>query len=532
VDGRFELLERLGSGGMGTVWRARDVGLHREVAIKEVRPADAAALENNPALAAQLRERVLRESRALARLQHPNVVSIYQIIESPDSPFPWIVMELVRGTSLEARLQQGAIPAAETARIGRDVLAALRSAHAAGIMHRDVKPGNVLLRTDGSAVLTDFGIAALHDSTQLTATGDVIGSPEYMAPERLRGDETQTASDLWSLAMLLYVSVEGYNPMRRATTMATLAAVMTEPVPPPQRAGALGPALRAVLVPDPATRPTGEVLDRMLASVEHGTPMPLGPPTPPGPAIPAQHSGPRYGEPYPSYTPAPMSIPPSARSQARSRAATMIVAYSVSAVIVIAAVTFLINRMNAANDPADTGSGSRGSQVATIPDINVPDDPPTTTTTNAQKVENLLTPAGAREVVAALTEVMGGSKVSDLTIYPDFATATAPAKSVKNGFDDFTYRDGAATRDGPDTVDADRAVLDLNEVNWDALPTLWKRADKDLGVAKPTSRYIIVDTDIIDGTAEFKLYLSDDYGGAYLLANLKGEVLDLYPRDS
>ena len=217
VDGRFELLERLGSGGMGTVWRARDVGLHREVAIKEVRPADAAALENNPSLAAQLRERVLRESRALARLQHPNVVSIYQIIESPDSPFPWIVMELVRGTSLDARLQQGAIPAAETARIGRDVLAALRSAHAAGIMHRDVKPGNVLLRTDGSAVLTDFGIAALHDSTQLTATGDVIGSPEYIAPERLRGDETQTASDLWSLAMLLYVAVEGYHPMRSAS---------------------------------------------------------------------------------------------------------------------------------------------------------------------------------------------------------------------------------------------------------------------------------------------------------------------------
>jgi hypothetical protein len=166
-----------------------------------------------------------------------------------------------------------------------------------------------------------------------------------------------------------------------------------------------------------------------------------------------------------------------------------------------------------------------------VPDINVP-EVPTTTTTNAQKVENLLTPAGAREVVGALSKVMGGSKVSDLTIYPDFATATAPAKSVKNGFDDFTYRDGEATRDGPDTVDADRAMLDLNEVNWDALPALWKRADKDLGVAKPTSRYIIVDTDIIDGTAEFKLYLSDDYGGAYLLANLKGEVLDLYPRDS
>ncbi|HVK22902.1 MAG TPA: serine/threonine-protein kinase, partial [Actinokineospora sp.] len=283
VGGRFELLEPLGSGGMGTVWRARDVGLQREVAIKEVRPVDAALFEHNPALAAQQRERVLRESRALARLQHPNVVSIYQIVED-DSPYPWIVMELVRGTSLDARLKAGALSPAEAARIGRGVLGALRAAHAAGVLHRDVKPGNVLLRQDGSAVLTDFGIAALHDSGQLTRTGEVIGSPEYIAPERLLGDETKTASDYWSLAMLLFVAVEGYHPLRRATTMATLAAVMTEPVPPPRRAGALGPALSAVLVADPNARPTGEVLDRMLAAAEHGTPMPtpVGPPTPLG----------------------------------------------------------------------------------------------------------------------------------------------------------------------------------------------------------------------------------------------------------
>ena len=266
VGGRFELLEPLGSGGMGTVWRARDTGLHREVAIKEVRPADAALYEHNPELAAQQRERVLRESRALARLQHPNVVSIYQIIED-DTPYPWIVMELVQGTSLDERLREGVLSPADAARIGRDVLGALRAAHAAGVLHRDVKPGNVLLRASGGAVLTDFGIAALHDSGQLTATGEVIGSPEYIAPERLLGDETKTASDLWSLAMLLYVAVEGYHPMRRATTMATLAAVMTEQVPPPRRAGALGQALSAVLVADPAARPTGDVLDRTPAEL-------------------------------------------------------------------------------------------------------------------------------------------------------------------------------------------------------------------------------------------------------------------------
>jgi serine/threonine protein kinase len=527
VDGRFELLERLGSGGMGTVWRARDVGLHREVAIKEVRPADAALFENNPALAAQQRERVMRESRALARLQHPNVVSIYQIIESDDSPYPWIVMELVRGTSLDARLRDGVLAPSEAARIGRDVLGALRAAHAAGILHRDVKPGNVLLRQDGSAVLTDFGIAALHDSTVLTATGELIGSPEYIAPERLHGDETKTASDFWSLAMLLYVAVEGYNPMRRATTMATLAAVMTDPVPPPRHAGALGSALSAVLVHDPAARPPGEQFDRMLAAAEHGTPVPLGPPTPAGPAFSTPVSGPQY-QAY--QRPDPLSLPYSVPSAARRRTAGVIAAYAVSAVVVIAAVAFLISTFDSDDTPSKTGAGTKTTQIGTVPNVDVPGVP--TTTTTAGPPADLLTPAGARTVVTALSEVMGGTKVSELTIYDDSASATAPAAAVKNGFDEFTYSDGTAAREGPDTVDADRAVLDLNEVNWDALPALWERADKELGVATPTMRYIIVDTDIIDGTPALKLYLTDDYGGAYLLANLAGEVVKLYPRDS
>lgn len=534
VGGRFELLDRLGSGGMGTVWRARDVGLHREVAIKEVRPADAALFDNNPALAAQQRERVLRESRALARLQHPNVVSIYQIIESADSPYPWIVMELVRGTSMDARLQDGPLAPAEAARIGRDVLAALRAAHAAGILHRDVKPGNVLLRPGGGAVLTDFGIAALHDSTQLTATGEVIGSPEYMAPERLHGDETKTASDFWSLAMLLYVAVEGYHPMRRASTIATLAAVMTEPVPPPRRAGALGPALSAVLVPDPFARPTGEALDRMLAAAEHGAAGPLGPPTPAGPAFPSPPggfpsapsgfpsppSGPRYQQPaYP--TPPPMPTPTPTPKRLTAAAALI----SLTSVALVVAVAVLLPRLvGSGGDPSTPGAGS---QNTTTSDTGTPATP----ATGASAAEDLLTPAGARKVVTALSAVMGGSKVSDLDLYTEHAAAVAPAKTVKNGFDNFTYRDGAATRDGPDTVDADRAVLDLNAVNWDALPALWARAEKDLGVDKPTLRYVVVDTDIIDGTPSMKLYLSDDYGGAYLLANLAGEVIELFPRD-
>ncbi|MER6347660.1 serine/threonine-protein kinase [Streptomyces sp. NPDC001595] len=262
VDGRFELIERLGSGGMGTVWRARDTVLHREVALKAVRP-DA---EASPAV----RERVLREARALARLNSPHVVTVHQIVEA--DPHPWIVMELVPGRSLQERLSDGPLRPAEAARVGRQILAALRVAHAAGIQHRDVKPANVLLSPDGTAVLTDFGIAALQGSSALTATGELVGSPEYMAPERIRGLDDDPASDLWSLGLVLYVCVEGVSPLRRATTLATLAAVLDDAVPPPVRSGPLAPVLQALLVRDPAARPDAARLDALLARAESGAP--------------------------------------------------------------------------------------------------------------------------------------------------------------------------------------------------------------------------------------------------------------------
>ncbi len=546
VGGRFELLARLGAGGMGTVWRARDLELHREVAIKEVRPVDAALHEHSPALAAQQRERVLRESRALARLQHPNVVSIYQILDAEGSPYPWIVMELVRGTSLQERLRHGPLTPQDAARIGRGVLGALQAAHAAGIHHRDVKPGNVLLRMDGSAVLTDFGIAALRDSATLTATGELIGSPEYIAPERLHGDETQTASDLWSLAMLLYVAVEGYHPLRRASTIATLAAVMTDPVPPPRRAGPLAAALTAVLVTDPGARPNGEQLDRMLAAAEAGTPTPAGLPAyaqpyPQSYPQPGPQSGPQSGpQPYPPSGPQPYPqpyAPPASgpvSAPGRRRSAILAGIAAVAAAAIAATVVLVVSRTGSTGDGDDTtGSGSRPqTQVATlprvsVPGISVPTEPPTGGGGTSQ--QDLLTPAGAREAVAALSKVMGGSKVSELDIYPDHAAATAPTPAVKNGFDDFVYRDGVAARDGADGT-SDRAVLDLNAVNWNALPALWKRAEKELGVDKPTLRYLVVETDIIDGTASMNFYLSDDYGGAYLKADLNGRVLHLYGR--
>ncbi len=268
VDGRFELEARLGGGGMGTVWRARDVVLHRLVAVKEVRPPDRDLAEYDPEGARMLRERVLREARALARIDHPNVVTIHHIVDGGEGTYPWIVMELVSGGSLADRLARAPMTSAEAARTGRGVLAALTAAHDAGIEHRDVKPANVLLRPDGRPVLTDFGIAAIREATSLTATGSIIGTADFMAPERISGHEGGAASDLWSLAMMLYTAVEGHHPLRRGTTLATLAAVLHDDVPPPVRAGALGDVLMSVLVRDPAARPSAAVLDRKLAEIE------------------------------------------------------------------------------------------------------------------------------------------------------------------------------------------------------------------------------------------------------------------------
>lgn len=272
IDGRFELLTRLGGGGMGLVWRARDLALNREVALKEVRPPDPALAEYDPEGARALRARVLREAQALALIDHPNVVTIHHIVDGGEHPYPWLVMELVTGGSFQERLDQGGpLSPVAAAGIGRGVLAGLRAVHAAGIQHRDIKPPNILLRPDGRPVLTDFGIAAIQGSTALTIAGSVIGTPDYMAPERVGGQDGGPAADLWSLALMLYVAVEGRHPLRRANALATLATVLSEDVPPPRQAGPLASALMAVLVRDPAARPDAEELDGLLAAAESGT---------------------------------------------------------------------------------------------------------------------------------------------------------------------------------------------------------------------------------------------------------------------
>ncbi|WP_328522785.1 serine/threonine protein kinase [Kribbella sp. NBC_00359] len=249
LAGRYRLARPLGRGGMGVVWQARDELLGRLVAVKEVLLPPELPDEEREVL----RRRTLREARSAARLSHPNVVTVFDVVEEDGRP--WIVMELVRSTTLAHAIREyGPLPPREVARIGLQVLAALHAAHRAGVLHRDVKPSNVLLTGDGRVVLTDFGIATLEGDPSLTMSGTLLGSPAFIAPERVQGRGAGTESDLWSLGATLYTAVEGRPPYDRGTTLPTLAAAVTEEPDPARLAGPLWPALEGLLRKNPADR--------------------------------------------------------------------------------------------------------------------------------------------------------------------------------------------------------------------------------------------------------------------------------------
>ncbi|OEJ57624.1 serine/threonine protein phosphatase [Streptomyces agglomeratus] len=271
LAGRYRVVEQLGRGGMGVVWRAVDEVLGREVAVKELRTYNDSS---GPELEG-LRIRMQREARAAARVRHPGVVAVHDVTEHEGRPV--IVMELVDGPSLDDVLsERGLLDPREAASIGARVLEALAAAHRAGVLHRDVKPGNVLLeRTSGRVVLTDFGIAAMDDpgdgsATHLTRSGELVGSLDYLAPERAQGQEPGPASDVWALGATLYAAVEGGSPFRRTSTWSTLTAIVVEPLPEPRRSGPLGPVLQRLMAKDPAQRPDAEEAARMLTAVADG----------------------------------------------------------------------------------------------------------------------------------------------------------------------------------------------------------------------------------------------------------------------
>ncbi|WNF29571.1 serine/threonine-protein kinase [Streptomyces sp. C11-1] len=591
IDGRFTLVERLGSGGMGMVWRARDMALHRDVALKEVRPPDPNLAEYDPEGARTLRARVLREARALARLDHPNVVTVHHIVDPGEDGYPWIVMELVAGSSLHDRLAAGPVEPAEAAELGRGVLSALRAAHASGIHHRDVKPANVLLRTDGRPVLTDFGIAAIRESTSLTATGALIGSPDYIAPERIRGTEGDPSSDLWSLGMMLYVAVEGRHPLRRATTLATLAAVLDEEIPPPVRAGALAPVLGALLTRDIAARPDAETLDALLAEAARtgsgdgsparapgptptepvcDRPAPSGPggpegrvptaygfpptpaPVPNNPPAPVPNNPYRPGNPYQqSYAAAvPVLTEEERRRRSRRRTRMAATASSVVSALVLAGVVLWTSDVLPFGRSGSDG-GDRPRDTAGAPADGSKETPPASNPTpegvaddegddddrqggeEPETPENLLTPDGARAAIKALKPLMGGTKVTDFTLHGEHASAEAPLESNSRLYDRFSYRDGQAKNDElGGTLTSGETTVDLNSVDWDALPALLRTAGRTLNIPEPESRYVIVDpsSPFHDDRPVLRVYVTDSHGGAFLTAHLDGRVIEKSPR--
>lgn len=265
VAGRYRLVDTIGSGGMGRVWRAHDEVLHRSVAVKEL----AAALYVSDSDRERLLHRTRAEARAAARISHSAVVTVHDVLEHDGRP--WIVMELVEGRSLADEVRdKGRIEPVEAARIGMWVLRALRAAHAAGVLHRDVKPGNVLLAHDGRVLLTDFGIAQIEGDSTITRTGEVVGSVDYLAPERVRGHDPGPAADLWSLGATLYTAVEGRSPFRRTSPLGTMQAVVEEEPEEPRSAGVLKPVLDALLLKHPDDRPSAADAERMLAEAAQG----------------------------------------------------------------------------------------------------------------------------------------------------------------------------------------------------------------------------------------------------------------------
>lgn len=262
LTGRYRLGEVLGQGGMGTVWRAVDETLGRTVAVKELRFPSAIDEDEKRRLVT----RTLREAKAIARIRNNGAVTVYDVVDEDDRP--WIVMELVEGCSLaELVREKGVLTPRRAAEVGLAVLDVLRLAHREGILHRDVKPSNVLIAEDGRVVLTDFGIAQVEGDPSVTSTGMLVGAPSYISPERARGHKPGPPADLWSLGGLLYASVEGVPPYDKGSAIATLTAVMTEPVDPPENAGPLTEIIYGLLVKDPARRLDDEGARRLLTAV-------------------------------------------------------------------------------------------------------------------------------------------------------------------------------------------------------------------------------------------------------------------------
>jgi len=418
IANRYALSAPLGRGGMGVVWRAQDAVLGREVAIKEVVfPPTMPEQERRPA-----RARVMREARAAARLNHPAAVTLYDVVQ--DQGVTFIVMELVNAPTLADLVRgSGPLPAERVAEIGVQVAGALEAAHQAGIVHRDVKPGNVMVPERGTAKLADFGVASLQGDPQLTSTGLVIGSPAYMAPEQARGEASGPPADFWALGATMFYAVEGEPPFDRGTSIATLAAVVNDPLRPPERAGPLTALLTALLDKDPRSRPTGPALRAELGRLTtrpapptevlpvHGPGRSVPLPTPPvGPGDTQEHPTPPSaplppGRAVDREVGLPAAGSPGAAAPGGGDRRRVVAAVALLVVLALAGV-LLVNNLRSTGDGDPTaapttaagGGGTRGAQ-STTPGATASTEAPGTTAAPTTTASNSGLPQGWREFV-------------------------------------------------------------------------------------------------------------------------------------
>ncbi|MEU1682251.1 serine/threonine-protein kinase [Micromonospora zamorensis] len=379
IAGRYRLLDLVGTGGMGRVWLARDEMLHRDVAVKEVVPPSWLAEAERE----ELRLRTLREARTAARLNHPNVVRIYDVVHDRESP--WIVMEYVQSRSVQQIISaEGPLSPQRTALVGLAVLAALRAAHTAGVLHRDVKPHNVLVADDGRVVLTDFGLATFDGGEgAMTGPGTVLGSPQFVAPERAREGVSDPRTDLWSLGATLYATVEGQSPYARSSAMATLSALATEPPDPMRRAGPLRPVLLGLLQRDPWRRLTAAEAEPLLRQAAAEPDQPATPPM--SSAVAALRSASRTRSPAPADTAGAPDHPPTSAGRPasrprRRRRRLIALGGAATALLVAGGVTVgLVYRNDERTPPSGSGGGTSSARPAAFACATPPPPPPTST---------------------------------------------------------------------------------------------------------------------------------------------------------
>ncbi|EIE98828.1 serine/threonine-protein kinase [Saccharomonospora glauca] len=454
IAGRYRLEHQIGSGAMGVVWRAVDVRLDRPVAVKQLLlPPGLNATETEKA-----RQRAFREGRIAARLQHPNAISVYNVVDHEGHPV--LVMEYLPSRSLADLLdERGVLPPTEVARIGAQVAAALIKAHSAGVIHRDVKPGNILIADDGTAKITDFGISRAAGDITVTSTGLLAGTPAFLSPETARGAEPGPAADVFSLGATLYAAVEGRPPFENpGNEIAMLHVVAAGQIIPPRQAGVLDSTLRAMLTSEPQTRPTMAQAEAALRAVAEGRPDGLDAPTlPPSPvrgstrldlhpaadvpAAPAappppppQQTGPRTptatampavppqrpdrsvpgAHPVTGPTPVPAAAPTGAEQQgwSRARIATTILAVLAAAAVGILVAELIVGGTDGSDESTEANAPVTTSSESAVSDSAPPPSEQITAESSASSSEppppQLLSPAELEQAVTDYYALMPG----------------------------------------------------------------------------------------------------------------------------